>query len=709
MILKGLIGLILTFVLLVVIILAAIAVFVDPNDYKQDIVALVKQNTGRDIVLQEPINLSLFPWLGIETGGVTLGNAPGFGETPFARIERLALKLKLVPLLSQNIEVDTLSLQGLQVNLVRNAQGQTNWADLIRHNPTPDAASTATSSSSPAFSVQQIDIRNANLSWYDQVSGQHYQLQDFNLSSEGLAAGASAPVQASLKLRSADPATDIQLELQTVLTISADYQRYTLDNLQLIATAEGQELPADGIQLTLGAGMALDLAQQHLQVSDLQLDGPAFSAQGQITLNDWATNLRAAGQLQLAKTNLKRLLDVFEIPIQTKEPQALTNIEADLTLSYADNKLHLAPLQLTLDNTKMQGELQANFADVKPLLKAKLHIDQFNLDDYLPPATEVTAATSPANIPTSTDTTNPFQVLQDFALQAELRIAQLQAIQAQLSDVQLNLDNQQGLLTLKPIQASLYSGMFNGDVTVDARRAPVSIQVDKQLTGIQIGPLLHDVIGQDHVEGRGDLQIDTRFEGMDEGAIRKSLTGSAAFQFTDGAYKGVNLAALIQGAAGILGLDFGKPSSTDEQRTDFAMLKGSVQIDQGVIHNRDLQLQSPLLRITGQGTIDLAADHVDYVLTTKLVKSLTGQGGKTASQLKGIPIPIRITGPLSDLSYQPDLSGWVQASLQQRIQQEQDKVLNNVQDKVKQKATELLGNPNGLGDALQGLKGLFGR
>ena len=84
---------------------------------------------------------------------------------------------------------------------------------------------------------------------------------------------------------------------------------------------------------------------------------------------------------------------------------------------------------------------------------------------------------------------------------------------------------------------------------------------------------------------------------------------------------------------------------------------------------------------------------------------MSGQGGKAASQLQGISIPVRISGPLANLSYKPDLSDGIKASLKQ----EEAKIIDDVQDIVKQKAAELFGSPDGLDDAIQGLKGLFGR
>ena len=62
--------------------------------------------TGRKLAVTQDLKLSYFPWLAVETGGITIGNAPGFGgdaadKPPFATIERVAARVKLLPLLSK--------------------------------------------------------------------------------------------------------------------------------------------------------------------------------------------------------------------------------------------------------------------------------------------------------------------------------------------------------------------------------------------------------------------------------------------------------------------------------------------------------------------------------------------------------------------------------------------------------------------------------
>ena len=48
----------------------AISLFFDPNDYRDDIVAKVKETTGRDLAIEGEISLTFFPWIGADVGAV---------------------------------------------------------------------------------------------------------------------------------------------------------------------------------------------------------------------------------------------------------------------------------------------------------------------------------------------------------------------------------------------------------------------------------------------------------------------------------------------------------------------------------------------------------------------------------------------------------------------------------------------------------------
>jgi AsmA protein len=132
---------------LIVIGLVLVLVFVDPNDYRDDIERLVEQKTGRPLTLSGDLKLSVFPWVALETGAASLGDAPGFGPEPFVSIKEARLGVRLLPLLRGKIEVGNVRLDGARIRLITDESGRENWADLGKsktpqQEPPPDTGAT---------------------------------------------------------------------------------------------------------------------------------------------------------------------------------------------------------------------------------------------------------------------------------------------------------------------------------------------------------------------------------------------------------------------------------------------------------------------------------------------------------------------------------------------------------------------------------------
>src|SRR5690625_1518873 len=118
-------------VLLLVAAVVAVVVLVDPNDYKDEIAQVVEQQTGRQLAINGDIDLTFFPWLGLQLGEAQLSDAPGFGDQPFVQLEGARLAVAVWPLLKERrLVLDKIVIDGLNVRLIRNAQGRGNWEDL---------------------------------------------------------------------------------------------------------------------------------------------------------------------------------------------------------------------------------------------------------------------------------------------------------------------------------------------------------------------------------------------------------------------------------------------------------------------------------------------------------------------------------------------------------------------------------------------------
>jgi AsmA protein len=251
-----------------------------------------------------------------------------------------------------------------------------------------------------------------------------------------------------------------------------------------------------------------------------------------------------------------------------------------------------------------------------------------------------------------------------------------------------------GLLRLNPLGASLYAGQYNGDITLDARKATPHIAINEKVSGVRAGPLLQDLTGEARLQGTADVTAKLEGSGMSADAIKKTLNGTTSFSFADGSVKGVNIAALIRKAQAKLK---GQPAPPEQpNQTDFSTMHGTATVSNGVVLNDDLELQSPLLRITGKGQASLPAETIDYTLTTKLVGSLEGQGGKSLEELKGVSIPVRVGGTFSKPTYVPDLgaalSDAAKARLEEKVEEQKQKLEEKLGDELQDKLLKGLFN-----------------
>src|ERR1700744_4414372 len=132
-------------VALIIVVLIGVRLFVDPNDYKDRIARAVKSSTGRELTLSGQMKLSVFPWIALELGPASLGNPPGFSDQPFAAVQHVALRVKLLPLLRKELEIGRIEVDGLDLRLLKNAAGRGNWQDFGNQNATTEPAASSNS------------------------------------------------------------------------------------------------------------------------------------------------------------------------------------------------------------------------------------------------------------------------------------------------------------------------------------------------------------------------------------------------------------------------------------------------------------------------------------------------------------------------------------------------------------------------------------
>jgi AsmA protein len=197
-----------------------------------------------------------------------------------------------------------------------------------------------------------------------------------------------------------------------------------------------------------------------------------------------------------------------------------------------------------------------------------------------------------------------------------------------------------------------YGGQASGQLIVDASGGNPSYALSSDLAGVRALPLLRSAAGFDKLDGKLQAKMVLRSVGNSQRAIMGNLGGTVFAVFQDGAIRGLNVAQMIRSlTSGTLsGWQEGK-----EQTTDLTQLSASFRIEKGQATTGDLNLVGPLVRMTGAGTVDLAAQTLAFRVEPKLVMTTEGQG--RASDPVGLGIPVVIDGPWTEPRIYPDMAG----------------------------------------------------
>lgn len=697
-------------VLLLVVGGVLLAVFFDPNDYKPQIEQAVQNQTGRDLTIEGDIGLTVYPWLGIEIGPARLSNAEGFGEEPFAEVNAVKVRVRLLPLLERRVEADTIILDGLRLQLVRNQAGQGNWEGLVK---TAEVAEREAPVPAPpgeeipavaGLAVNGLKVTGARIIWDDRMASNHLVISDFDLTSGSIVPGEPLDMETSFQFQNRAPALAGQVGVEGDLVIDTDAQRYAFRDAGIHFDLTGRPLPGGALKGEVELSAETDLNRQIAEIPQLAARLANIQIDARLRGERILDQPQFTGNLQVAEFNPRELMAQLgmEAPV-TADPQVLKTASLSTNLEAGTNAARLNTLQIKLDDSLLGGDLQVqNFAD--PAINFDLNINSMDLDRYMAPPAEAEGE-SPQEQPVAGEpgvpVGLPVETLRGLNVKGRLNVGQLKVANLTTSQVLLQVDAQNGLVRLDPLRADLYSGQAEGKVSIDVRGKEPKLQVNKRLSGIQAEPLLRDLLEKDVLAGTGELSMNVTAQGVTAEAMQRSLDGNAAFTFTDGAIKGFNVARMIREARARLQGE-SLPEADVPNETDFAELKGTATITDGVIVNEDLSAKSPLLRITGQGTVNLPQEQIDYLVKTIIVGTLKGQGGRELAELQGIPIPIRISGSLADPRFAPDLQAALSEQAKQRVEQEIEEQKEELREKVEETIQEKLGE-----DVKEQLKGLF--
>jgi AsmA protein len=696
----------------------------NPNEYKGYIIHTIKDKKQRTLHLDGDIKLTFFPRIGANLGRLSLSEYKS--DQQFASVDSARVSLELLPLLSRQVVVDEVAVSGLTANLIKYKDGTTNIDDLLGRDDKP-----RDSNQPVKFDIASVSIKKTSLNYRDEGTGAQYAVHDLSLKTGRIANGVPGKIDLSAGVQGNQPKLDINTQLVTTLTFDLDKQQYQMADMDL--QISGSALDISNLKIKAGGDASANLATQEYGMNkfelnakgvkasapfEVALDAPAlsltkdkFSAEHlKLNANLDSGNIVAAVSLPDLSGNAQSFKVsslALDLDVQMPDQTFKVKLASPLSGNFETRQFNLSNLTVAVNalfdklpgksvNSEMKGSVQvdgtrqtvqANLAggllqsqvvakvDVKgfssPAIQFDVAVDQFDADLYLPKKTEAKA----------TQPEQPFDLsaLRALNLEGSLRIGKLKVANIKSSGVRLDVKAHKGQVNVSPLSANLYQGSMKGSLGVNAAAVPV-ITVDQKLSGVDVAALTKDAANFDTLEGRGNVAMNLSMRGNTVSAMKKAMNGNLSLNLADGAIKGINVAKSLRDAQGMLGRAQTQAANQSE-KTDFSELRAFFKINNGVAHNDDLSMKSPLLRVAGAGDIDIGQSSMNYLARATLAKTIEGQGGR--DNVAGITVPVRVSGPFADLKYTLDFGALVNEAARQKVEAAKQEIKTKAQDQLK--------------------------
>ena len=510
-----------SFLVLVIAALLLIPLFVDVEKYKPEIEKQVSSTVGRPFVIKGPLKLSLFPWAGVAFSDLQLGSPPGYKEKDFLLVKSFDVRMKLLPLLSKEIQVQRFVIDGPRIILEKDKAGRGNWESwgTPQEKGAPKAGAPPASKGPMAglplksLAVGEFAVRNGSVVYIDQSAGSRREVSDLNLEMK-----------------------DVSLDRPIRLLVSA-----VMDKMPV--SVEGQIGP---VGQEPGKGkIPLDISVKALKELSVNLKGHLQDAM-------------ASPQFDLALAvdpfSPRKFFAALKMPfpVATADPEALIRVGLKSKIQGSIQQVKLSDGVLDLDESKLNFSATAKDFS-KPDLGFDLNLDKINLDRYLPPPAEKGATEAKKDQPAESKKTD-YTPLRKLVLDGKARVGMLTAKGMKIQDINLKVTGRNGVIQIDPLLANLYKGTLSAKAAVDVRQDAPRSNLTLQTKSVQAGPLLQDFLKKDILEGAANAEAAISMVGDDPERIKKSLNGKGQVVFANGAIKGMDLAGMVRNVTSSFGL-----------------------------------------------------------------------------------------------------------------------------------------------------------
>ncbi|EUC67912.1 cell envelope biogenesis protein AsmA [Alcanivorax sp. 97CO-5] len=657
---------ILLITLFTIIVLLAIAVFVitqviDPNEFKPEIEKQAQEQANLTLDIQGDLAWQFWPSLGVSLGRTEARIADE--EALFAALDEASVSVAVLPLLYGQVEMDGITLAGLDVNLVDGPDGA-NWEQIGPQTPAEDTAKAEepanaeedSSSFDIPLTIPTVVVSDGKVRYRNTADSTDIVVEHFNLNAQDVNLDEPFPLQLSLRYQDQSDMR-VDMNLDTVLSADLDNNHFLLNPMKLDANIAGATtMPVD---VHLEQNFEVNLDEDTASIKDLLLQAAGTETKGNVEITALTGDMQLSGKLATAPFDANKVLEAIgEAPIETTDSQALSNIALEATLGGEPGSVMASPLTVTLDDSTLRGS--AGLASLESgKIVFDLTLDKITLDGYMPPASGETETAAPGG--GKTGGTNslsdaeliPVDTLRPLRVDGKLAIGSLNYDGISASDMKFAVTANNGVLKLTQATGNTLGGSFSANGTLNVAGSTPKISATNKISSVQIQPIAQMALDDDLAKGIFSMSGSYSASGNSEKALMNSAKGNIDLSLADATVRGLNLYdTLVGGVNDMLGQfqglaaalipnqESGKLPSALSEDTKILDLKTKARLDKNVAYLDSLNATLSKGELSGNGWMNIL--NQDFDLKIGMQSPELG----TSKYLQGTTWPLRCEGNL---------------------------------------------------------------
>jgi len=478
--------------------------FNDANNFKPSIENQAKERAGINLEINGKLSWSLLP-LGININKLALLDQD---KKLFASAKQIIAQIDLISILTGNPRIETVLIDGLQLNLIQTSDTQANWLNVIpsqelTEKPANDTGKpdtyidSGTTSNNTGhginFLVESFELKNTQIQFRSTPANIDLTINPLNLLISNIALDQSIPLSLDFKLSEKTSDFTLESSLSGQIYASKDLNEISIKNLSSQHQVNSPTMGSKTIPVLLDSDIAINTNTERVELSDLTLQVSQLTLLGQALINDYSQKLSVDAKVDIPTFSLQDELQLLAInPPKMQHAKAMNKLALSTHIKLNDGQLNLQKLKLQIDDNTWTGNLGYHLDN--QALTAIIAGDTLNIDHYLPPAKNSQTVKTSATV-TNTDKESPaelipLEIVRNLNLDIQFQQQSLIASNIETRDVDFHITANKGLVSLNKLNGKLNEGSYSLTAALDASKNTPRWSGQQKIQNMALQPLL---------------------------------------------------------------------------------------------------------------------------------------------------------------------------------------------------------------------------